>query len=183
MVKDRTVLSGVPENVVERSASSSEPVEGIFIGVNFKEEESRHVIGLGKLNEVRFMSCFRFKLWWMAQKMGERGREIPLETQFLLVETKGGSHLGDNNGNNDEIVYAVFLPLVEGPFRCCLQGNEEDEVELCLESGDLDTKTSSFSNALFVSAGTDPYATIHGAFKAVKNHLQTFRLRYEILVK
>ncbi|KAJ0959776.1 hypothetical protein J5N97_000534 [Dioscorea zingiberensis] len=95
------------------------------------------------------MACFRFKLWWMAQKMGRSGRDVPLETQFLLVETQGASHLEE-----DQIVYAVFLPLIEGPFRASLQGNYSgDELELCLESGDVDTKAASFSHAVFVHAG------------------------------
>lgn len=178
IIKDRTILTGVAENVVETSAATTGPVEGIFLGAEMEKEESRHVVSLGKLNNVRFMACFRFKLWWMAQKMGEKGSEIPLETQFLLVETKTGSHL-ESNGHN-QIIYTIFLPLIEGSFRACLQGNpSNDNLELCLESGDVDTKTSSFSHALFISTGTDPFATIHDAFKTVRNHLNTFRLREE----
>ncbi|XP_047172766.1 probable galactinol--sucrose galactosyltransferase 6 isoform X1 [Vigna umbellata] len=176
VVKERTILTGIQENVVETST-----VEGMFLGVDMEKEDSRHVVSLGTLRDVRFMACFRFKLWWMAQKMGDRGGEIPLETQFLLVETKDGSHLeseSDANSQN-QIVYTVFLPLVEGSFRACLQGNSNDHLQLCLESGDADTKASSFSHAIFISAGTDPFATIHHAFRAVRNHLNTFRLRHE----
>jgi raffinose synthase len=32
-------------------------------------------------------------------------------------------------------VYTVFLPMLEGSFRAVLQGNEDDELEICLESG------------------------------------------------
>jgi raffinose synthase len=180
IVKERTILTGVPDNVIATSGSESGPVEGVFVGASFGEEKSRHVISLGTLRDVRFMSCFRFKLWWMAQKMGDRGRDIPLETQFLLVETKDGSHLESDDGNEEnQIVYTVFLPLIEGSFRSCLQGNDGDELELCLESGDVDTKASSFSHSLFISSGTDPFATITDAIKAVKLHLKTFRQRHE----
>lgn len=176
-VKGRTVLTDVPENVITTTGSESGPVEGVFIGAGFDEDDSRHVVSLGTLRGVRFMACFRFKLWWMAQKMGDQGRDIPLETQFLLVETKGGSHLVLDGEN--EIVYTVFLPLVEGPFRACLQGNFRDELELCLESGDVDTKESMFSRSVYVSAGTDPFKTITDAFSAVKSHLMTFKQRHE----
>ncbi|GMY36792.1 putative galactinol--sucrose galactosyltransferase 6 [Fagus crenata] len=112
--------------------------------------------------------------------MGDRGRDIPLETQFLLVKTKDGSHLESDDGNDEnQIVYTVFLPLIEGSFRSCLQGNDGDELELCLESGDVDTKASSFSHSLFISSGTDPFATITDAIRAVKLHLKTFRQRHE----
>lgn len=77
------------------------------------------------------MCCFRFKLWWMTQRMGTCGKEVPLETQFMLVESKeeGGS------GEDAATVYTVFLPLLEGQFRAALQGNEQNQVEICLESG------------------------------------------------
>ncbi|KDP30249.1 hypothetical protein JCGZ_17031 [Jatropha curcas] len=180
IVKDRTILSGVPENVITSSGSSSGPVEGIFLGAVFDEEKSRHVLPLGTLREVRFMACFRFKLYWMAQKMGDHGKDIPLETQFLLVETKDGSQLESDDGNEEnQIVYTVFLPLIEGSFRACLQGNDNDELELCLESGDVETKMSSFTHSLFIHAGTDPFGTITEAVRAVKLHLKTFRQRHE----
>ena len=72
------------------------------------------------------MCCFRFKLWWMTQRMGTCGRDVPLETQFLLVEGKEAEA---------STVYTVFLPLLDGPFRAVLQGNDKDEIEICLESG------------------------------------------------
>ncbi|GAB4828248.1 Probable galactinol--sucrose galactosyltransferase 6 [Ancistrocladus abbreviatus] len=116
----------------------------------------------------------------MAQKMGDCGRDIPLETQFLLVETKDGSHIESNNGDEaNQVVYTVFLPLIEGSFRSCLQGNAQDELELCLESGDVDIKASFFTHSLFVMAGTDPFSTITNAIRAVKLHLKTFRQRHE----
>lgn len=181
IVKDRTILTGVPDNVIATSGSSSGPVEGVFIGAEFDQLSSRHVVSLGSLRDVRFMACFRFKLWWMAQKMGDKGGEIPLETQFLLVETKDGSHIESDDGDeSNQIIYTVFLPLVEGPFRACLQGNtQDDQLELCLESGDDEIKGTSFTHSLFVSAGTDPYATIFEAMRAVKSHLKTFRQRHE----
>lgn len=86
------------------------------------------------------MCCFRFKLWWMTQRMGSSGRDVPLETQFMLVECKeeaeeaAAAEQGENGGGG-ETVYTVFLPLLEGQFRAVLQGNERDEIEICLESG------------------------------------------------
>ncbi|XP_074578056.1 putative galactinol--sucrose galactosyltransferase 6 isoform X2 [Curcuma longa] len=178
VIKGRTVLSGVPGNVVAGSAVSSGPVDGIFLGAEFSTPSSRHVVSLGTLrSDLRFMACFRFKLWWMAQRMGEQGRDIPHETQFLLLESKTGSF---NDAGDDEVVYVIFLPLTEGPFRACLQGNDADEVELCLESGDEDTKSASFFHALFVGAATsDPFAAITGAVEAVKARLRSFRHRTE----
>lgn len=79
---------------------------------------------------LRFMCVFRFKMWWMTQRMGNCGKDIPFETQFLIVETDEGSQFDEQSA-----VYTVFLPIIEGDFRAVLQGNEHDELEICLESG------------------------------------------------
>ncbi|KAL5697846.1 galactinol--sucrose galactosyltransferase [Ranunculus cassubicifolius] len=98
IVKGQTILSGVPDNVISSSASSSGPSEGIFLGALFNENKSKHVVPLGTLSEVRFLSIFRFKLWWMAQRMGNQGKEIPLETQFLLFESNSVTQEGVEDG-------------------------------------------------------------------------------------
>ncbi|OAY66778.1 putative galactinol--sucrose galactosyltransferase 6 [Ananas comosus] len=171
VVRGRPILSGVAENAVASSAASHGPVDGVFLGADFARPDSRHVLPLGSLSNVRFLACFRFKLWWMAQKMGEQASEIPCETQFLLLESKFGA---------EEPIYAVFLPLIAGPFRACLQGNSQNQLELCLESGDAGTVAAAFSHALFVgAAASDPFAAVSGAVAAVKSHLKTFRLRSE----
>lgn len=63
--------------------------------------------------------------------MGTCGKDVPLETQFLLVESKD-----DNEGSDAPTIYTVFLPLLEGQFRAVLQGNDKNELEICLESGE-----------------------------------------------
>ena len=55
--------------------------------------------------------------------MGSCGREVPYETQFMLLE-----------GPSDN--YTVLLPVIDGAFRACLQGNVENELQLCVESGE-----------------------------------------------
>ncbi|XP_010420865.1 PREDICTED: probable galactinol--sucrose galactosyltransferase 6 isoform X2 [Camelina sativa] len=182
IIKNRTILTGLPNNVIATSASEAGPVEGVFLGATFDKEQSKHIVPIGTLRDSRFMSCFRFKLWWMAQRMGEMGRDIPYETQFLLVESNGGSHLepdGADGVESNQKLYTVFLPLIDGSFRSCLQGNVNDEVELCLESGDADTKRSSFTHSLYIHAGTDPFQTITDAIRTVKSHLNSFRQRHE----
>eukprot|EP01018_Ginkgo_biloba_P014621 Gb_25106 [translate_table: standard] len=178
-VHQKSILSGVPKNVLLSSASGIGPLEGVFIGALFSETNSRHVIPLGILRDVSFLSCFRFKLWWMAQKMGISGKEIPVETQFLLFETKDGSPLREETDCRSvaHTIYTVFLPLLEGPFRASLQGNENDELELCLESGDPAITASCFTHSLFINTGTDPFKVITDAIRALELHLQTFRHR------
>lgn len=64
--------------------------------------------------------------------MGTCGKDIPLETQFMIVESKNTS---EGEHEDSPIIYTVFLPLLEGKFRAVLQGNERNELEICLESG------------------------------------------------
>lgn len=69
----------------------------------------------------------------MTQRMGTCGKDIPLETQFMLIESKDTS--SDENEDSPTI-YTILLPLLEGQFRAVLQGNEKNELEICLESGE-----------------------------------------------
>lgn len=79
--------------------------------------------------------------------MGSCGRDIPFETQFLVVEARDGSHFdnrGEDGSSDQAALYTVFLPILEGDFRAVLQGNERDELEICLESGKRKEYTINF---------------------------------------
>ncbi|KAJ4866615.1 putative galactinol--sucrose galactosyltransferase 1 [Raphanus sativus] len=141
--------SRVPENVLVTPASGNALMDGAFIGVSSDQTGSRRVFPLGKLEELRFMCVFRFKLWWMTQRMGTHGKEIPFETQFLIVEA------------NQELFFKGTNP----------------ELEICLESGD--PTVDQFKGVIWFSmaAGSDPFHVITKAVKAVEQHLQTFSHR------
>lgn len=180
VVHGKTILTNVPDNVVLTPGSGAGLVAGAFIGATATDTKSHHVFPVGKLEGLRFMCCFRFKLWWMTHRMGSSGRDVPLETQFMLVECKGdaaaeAAEQGEDGG--DETVYAVLLPLLEGQFRAVLQGNERDEVEICLESGDEAVGTKQGSYLVYVHAGNNPFEVINQAVEAVEKHLKTFRHR------
>uniref|UniRef100_A0A0D9WWR5 galactinol--sucrose galactosyltransferase n=1 Tax=Leersia perrieri TaxID=77586 RepID=A0A0D9WWR5_9ORYZ len=175
-VRGRTVLTGVPENVTAAHASGAGLVDGAFAG----EPKSHHVFTFGTLRDCRFMCLFRFKLWWMTQRMGSSGRDVPMETQFMLIEVPasagGDGHDGAGAGAG-EPVYVVMLPLLEGQFRAALQGNDDDELQICIESGDKAVQTEQGVNMVYLHAGTNPFDTITQAVKAVEKHLQTFHHR------
>ncbi|CAM8988949.1 unnamed protein product [Rhodiola kirilowii] len=172
VVLGKPVLTDVPENVVVTPASGDRLIEGAFLGVRSDQTGSRRVFRVGKLEGRRFMCLFRFKLWWMTQRMGTCGQDIPFETQFMLVECDGGS-----SEDEESATYAVFFPILEGDFRAVLQGNEHNELEICLESGDPAVEGFEGSHLVFVGAGSDPFDVITNAVKTIEQHLQTFSHR------
>jgi len=172
-VRGRTVLSGVPDNVTVAHASGTGLVDGAFVGAAAGEAKSHHVFTFGTLRDCRFMCLFRFKLWWMTQRMGTSGRDVPLETQFIIIEVPAAA----GNGDSSEPVYVVMLPLLEGQFRTVLQGNDRDQLEICIESGDKAVQTEQGMNNVYIHAGTNPFDTITQAVKAVEKHMQTFHHR------
>ncbi|OVA19713.1 Cyclic nucleotide-binding domain [Macleaya cordata] len=175
MVLGNCILSDVHDNIDITPASGDGLINGAFIGVRSDQHGSRRVFPVGKLEELRFMCVFRFKLWWMTQRMGSSGKDIPFETQFLIVEGHDGSHFDD--GVEKSAIYTVFLPILEGAFRAVLQGNSNNELEICLESGDPAVEGFEGSHLVFVAAGSDPFDVITNAVKAVERHLQTFSHR------
>ncbi|CAL9164543.1 probable galactinol--sucrose galactosyltransferase 2 [Musa acuminata AAA Group] len=168
VVYGKTILTDVPDNIVLTSGTGAGLMAGVFIGAAASDSKSLHVFPMGTLRGLRFMCCFRFKLWWMTQRMGTCGRDVPLETQFLLVEGKEAEA---------STVYTVFLPLLDGPFRAVLQGNDKDEIEICLESGDEAVETKQGMHMVYMHAGANPFEVISQAVKAVEKHLQTFHHR------
>lgn len=105
--------------------------------------------------------------------MGANGRDVPLETQFMLLECPNDGTESDASAT----VYVVFLPLLEGQFRAALQGNERDELQICFESGDKAVQTSQGMHMIYMHCGTNPFELINQAVKAVEKQMQTFHHR------
>ncbi|XP_010554842.1 PREDICTED: probable galactinol--sucrose galactosyltransferase 2 [Tarenaya hassleriana] len=172
VVEGKTILTKVPDNIiVTPGTAGAGRVAGAFIGATSDHNKSLHVFPIGVLEGLRLMCCFRFKLWWMTQRMGTCGKDVPLETQFMLVESK------DEVDDDSPTIYTVFLPLLEGQFRSVLQGNAKNEIEICLESGDKAVETTQGTHLVYVHAGTNPFEVIRQAVKAVEKHMQTFHHR------
>ncbi|KAK8611149.1 hypothetical protein V6N13_131210 [Hibiscus sabdariffa] len=167
----QTILTGMPDNIVLTPGSGVGLVAGAFIGATASDSKSLHVFPIGVLEGLRFVCCFRFKLWWMTQRMGTCGKDVPLETQFMLVESK------EEDNPNAPTIYTVFLPLLEGQFRAVLQGNDKNELEICLESGDNTVETNRGLYLVYMHAGTNPFEVINQAVKAMEKHMQTFHHR------
>ncbi|KAI5666623.1 hypothetical protein M9H77_16476 [Catharanthus roseus] len=109
-------------------------INGALIGAQSDQKGSRTVFPVGKLEGLRFMCGFRFKMWWMTQRMGQE------DSQF-----------GEDEGNQSAI-YVFFLPILESDFRAVLQGNANNELEICLESGDPAVQQFEGSHLVFVAA-------------------------------
>ncbi|KAM1866247.1 hypothetical protein ACFX13_009123 [Malus domestica] len=170
VVHGRNILTGVPDNIVVTPGKGVGLVAGAFIGATVSHSKSLHIFPIVVLEGLHFMCCFRFKLWWMTQRMGTSGKDVPLETQFMLVESKGGGE-GDEEDSSPTI-YTVFLPLLEGLFRSVLQGNERNEVEIYLESGDSAVQTNQGQCLVYMHAGTNPFEVITQAGSG--KHMKTF---------
>lgn len=69
----------------------------------------------------------------MIPRIGSSGSDIPVETQMLLLEASKGKDLDDQN----ETSYVILLPVLDGEFRSSLQGNSSNELEFCVESGNV----------------------------------------------
>ncbi|GJP57071.1 hypothetical protein CLOM_g16108 [Closterium sp. NIES-68] len=167
----RTILTDVPDNVIFPPMEGPVGCSGVFLGVRFDSAKSRHVFPIGTLRNLRFLCCYRFKLWWMTQRVGSNGNEVPNETQFLLLEADRDSR------SPKESVYVVMLPLVDGSFRAAIQGSSNDMLEVCSESGDPDVQTRESTKAVFVNAGRDPYKLLNESVKSLEKHSGNFQHR------
>ncbi|KAI5004975.1 hypothetical protein ZWY2020_032218 [Hordeum vulgare] len=173
-VDGHPALLDVPANIRLTPASglvsASEvagATHGSFLGFDAPAPDSRHVVPIGKLVDTRFMSIFRFKVWWTTHWVGTAGRDVENETQMMVLDRAA------------DRPYVLLLPIVDGAFRASLQSGDDDHVALCLESGSSVVKGSVFRSAVYLHAGDDPFELVREAARVVRAHLGTFRLLEE----
>ncbi|KAJ7945832.1 galactinol--sucrose galactosyltransferase-like [Quillaja saponaria] len=170
------ILTDVPPNIIATpspfiiSSDKTKNTVGFFLGFDTDDEpKSRHVVPIGKLKGIRFMSLFRFKPWWTTHWVGHNGKDVEHETQMILLER-----------NDSGRPYVLLLPLLEGPFRASLQPGFDYNVDICVESGSTNVCGSRFGSCLYMHAGDDdPYGLIKEAIKVIRLHLGTFKLLEE----
>lgn len=169
-------LIDVPSNVVVTPASNTSS-QGCFVGFDSEDgvPKSWHTASLGRLVGIRFMSIFRFKVWWTTQWVGTRGRDIENETQFLLLDKSGTDDVDSFRP------YVLLLPIIDGRFRASLRGGTDDNVDVCVESGSTLVTQSSFRTCVYVHVATsdDPFTLVKDSMKVVRDHLGTTKLLSE----
>nr|CAD1842932.1 unnamed protein product [Ananas comosus var. bracteatus] len=149
-VRGHPFLLDVPPNITLAAAADFGGA-GAFVGFDTDEPLSRHVAPVGRLAGIRFMSIFRFKVWWTTHWVGSTGADVEHETQLLVLDRS-------NTGRP----YVLLLPLIEGSFRASLQrGERPDFVDMCRS---------------VPPRGDDPYALVKDAMQVVRAHLGTFKL-------
>ncbi|CAM0904155.1 unnamed protein product [Alopecurus aequalis] len=165
VVGGRELLAGAPPEVSLRAGVADAAPGAAFLGVRAAAPSSRHVFPLGTITKGwRWLSLFRFKIWWMAPKTGAGTAGVPAETQMLLLETRDGA----------DAVYALMLPVLEGDFRASLQGTPQDQLYFCFESGDPDVQTMEAVDAVFVNSGDNPFKLIKESIKIMSKIKGTF---------
>ncbi|MFQ6664337.1 hypothetical protein Gotur_031491 [Gossypium turneri] len=170
LANGQPILSNVPQNIVATpspfsSLDKSKGAVGCFVGFDIEEPKSQHVVSLGKLSGIRFMSIFRFKVWWTTHWVGNSGKDLEHETQMMMLDK-----------NESGRPYVLLLPLLEGRFRASLQPGIDDNVDICMESGSTQVSRSTFRSCLYMHVGDDPYKLVKEAMKVARHHLGTFKL-------
>jgi raffinose synthase len=138
---------------------------GVFVTAELSEATSRARIRLGMPEGVRrFMACHRYDPYWMTPATGDRVADVPVDTQYLLLELHDGSHL-------------LVVPLVDEPFHVSLEG-KPDGLHAVLDTGDPGAKAAR-SLVAYVAVDSDPYRLIRRAATQVCARLGIGRLRME----
>lgn len=178
MVRGKVVLTHVPQNVVVSPVGIAS--DSAFLGATSTVSSSRHVFDLGILQGYKLLSLFRVKIWWMIPRFGRSASDVPMETQFLLLEAREESALEDafssdsEEPTTDNTCYILFLPVLDGQFRATLQGTQSNQLQFCIESGDAHVQTSQSLEAVFVNSGDNPFGLIKDSIKILEKHKGTF---------
>ncbi|KAJ1403267.1 Glycosyl hydrolases 36 [Sesbania bispinosa] len=172
-VRGKAILTHVPSNIIITPISS----EGAFLGATSLTSSSCHAFCLGVLKGFRLTCLFRFKIWWMIPGYGESGRDVPTETQMLLLEARDETIIQEKfcEPTKEGTFYILLLPVLDGQFRTSLQGTIIDELEFCVESGDPNVETMKVTEAVYVNSGDNPFKLIRNSMKILEKHKGTFR--------
>ncbi|XP_062182807.1 stachyose synthase [Phragmites australis] len=162
--------SDAPRDMVNQAMANAH--RGAFLGFTVPAATDRAPCRVGRLARPRrFMSVFRFKTWWSTAWAGECGRDLQMETQWVLLEVPELAGAGAG--------YVLVLPLVQGSFRSAIFPDEDDGVVICAESGSKAVTATDFGRIAYVHGGDDPYRVMQEAYLAARVHLGTFRLIQE----
>ncbi|MED6211889.1 hypothetical protein PIB30_077915 [Stylosanthes scabra] len=171
VVRGKEVLTHVHRNILVSPIHDSD--SAAFLGATSHVSSSHHVFTLGTLRGYKLLSLFRVKIWWMIPRFGKSASDVPLETQFLLLESREDSAL--NHDDDDEFSsdsentnYILFLPVLDGQFRSSLQGTQSNQLQFCIESGDAHIRTSQSLEAVFVNSGNNPFELVRNSIKILE---------------
>ncbi len=144
----------------------STPWKGYVLEFVTEHPFNEIILPLGKIPGFKqFAASYRDKSCWMIPATGKNVGEIPIETQFLLMEL-------------DHSLYLMMIPLVDKTTRCSLNGNRAGELDIVAETGDSLTNVNTFTG-LYILAGSNPYDMIKQASAEIQQKLQSFKLRHE----
>ncbi|PAN43462.1 hypothetical protein PAHAL_8G237100 [Panicum hallii] len=136
--------SDAPRELAERAAANAR--RGAFLGFTLLAPASRAPYRVGRLaGPRRFLSVFRFKTWWSTAWAGRRGRDLQMETQWVLLEVPELAGAGAG--------YVLVLPLVQGGFRSAIFPGDDNGVVICAESGSEAVTGTDFRRIAYVHAG------------------------------
>ncbi|PHU23704.1 Galactinol--sucrose galactosyltransferase [Capsicum chinense] len=171
LANGQPILTDVPANIIATPSQFiyKDFTFGCFVGFDSDEVRSHHVVPIGKLRDIRFMSIFRFKVWWTTHWVGKNGRDIQHETQMLIMDKS-------EDGCRP---YVLLLPILEGSFRASFQPGHDDNLDVCVESGSTKVRESRFRTCIYMHVGEDPYELVKNAMKVVRVHLGTYKLLEE----
>lgn len=158
------ILTGMSS---ELRVESDPQANGIFLSVDIRTQRLPwNVQALGQVQGLRrFTATHRNEAFWMVHATGSEVREIPGETQWLLMKLTGNRHL-------------MIVPLYNRVARHALRGGKDGTLELVAETADAFTVVESGLCA-FIAVTDDPYRLIPLAAKSVLARLGTGRLRTE----
>jgi hypothetical protein len=162
-----TMWTGItPETTIEEDSQSH---SSLFLHAAQSKKSAHHELSLGHLVTCnRLLACSRLTRYWMGPAFGTKANDLPLDTQFLLLEvSKDGP-------------YAIILPLVDAGFRASLEysGDEKISVICYSESGDAAVSSDGMM-AIYVAVSDDPFELIKRGFQEVSDKTGTFRTLHQ----
>jgi len=162
-------VNSVQEIAISKGLDQND-FRGLFL--NLRVDELAGACGaweLGQLAASRIVCLHRHKLWWMKPFHALHTRQVPAETQLLLMELPRTQEEGENSKQR----YCLMVPLIDSNAKFTLRGLSNNRLQLRAETGDLKESIAYGSLCgLFVGVDTDPFNLLQTAFSQIAQRLQ-----------
>lgn len=117
-------------------------------------------VSVGKIKD--WLALYNCNVYWVVPKHGSDIKEIPNDTQFLLMQKEDNTYI------------AVF-PLIDGDLKASLCGTEDGIV--VKTKGAISGTEPANAVMLYVANGKNPYTLVKESVKVISKTLKSFKIR------
>ncbi|KAF6256659.1 raffinose synthase or seed imbibition protein Sip1-domain-containing protein [Scenedesmus sp. NREL 46B-D3] len=187
------------QQLATASTTAAPTTPGLLLDISSGDPAApESAVPLGEVCGSAFLACARIKLCWMSPYHASSIAGLPGHIQFMLLQldpaaaaaAAAGGGGGEGGGNSKDSkaglapMYATILPLLPDGCKATLQPAKVQPASgnllaVHFDSGNPNRARSSWQQAVYIAAGSDPFALVDASVAAAAAIAGGARPRWE----